>query len=210
VLDAWSAAERREGDRENRTTSITFVNELSLMLAHDCLLYERSRAPTANSGLTIPLGKTTQEGGRMTQKTSRQVVEHFVEALIARDLDRQAEVCAQDMVIEYPQSGERIRGWSNIRAVAENYPGGLPQDLAGKVVGSEDKWVVGPSFNVLRIEGTGDTYTLVGSATYPDGKTWQLMSLVELRSGKIAKTIDVYGAPFDPPAWRSKWVERTT
>jgi limonene-1,2-epoxide hydrolase len=146
----------------------------------------------------------------MTQKTSRQVVEHFVEALIARDLDRQAEVCAPDMVVEYPQSGERIRGWSNIRAVAENYPGGLPQDLAGKVIGSEDKWVVGPSFNVLRIEGTGNIYTLIGSATYPDGKTWQLMSLVELRSGKIAKTIDVYGEPFDPPAWRSKWVERTT
>src|SRR5207302_10192727 len=28
------------------------------------------------------------------------------------------------------------------------------------------------------------------------------VSLVELRSGKIVKTIDVYGAPFDPPAWR--------
>jgi hypothetical protein len=36
------------------------------------------------------------------------------------------------------------------------------------------------------------------------------MSLVELRSGKIAKTTDVYGEPFDPPAWRSKWVERTS
>jgi hypothetical protein len=145
----------------------------------------------------------------MAQKSSRQVVEHFVEGLITRDLDRQAEVCAPDMVVEYPQSGERIRGWNNIRAVAENYPDGLPQDLAGKVVGSEDKWVVGPSFNVLRIEGSGDVYTLVGSATYPDGKTWQLMSLIELRSGKIAKTIDVFGEPFDPPAWRSKWVERT-
>jgi hypothetical protein len=146
----------------------------------------------------------------MTQRTSRQVVEHFVDGLITHDLDRQAEVCAPDMVIEYPQSGERIRGWSNIRAVAENYPGGLPKDVAGKVVGSEDKWVVGPSFNVLRIEGTGDVYTLIGSATYPDGKTWQLMSLVELRSGKIAKTTDVYGEPFAPPAWRSKWVERTS
>jgi hypothetical protein len=146
----------------------------------------------------------------MTKMTSRQVVEHFVEGLITHDLDRQAEVCAHDMVIEYPQSGERIRGWNNVRAVAENYPGGLPKDVAGKVVGSEDKWVVGPSFNVLRIEGTGDVYTLIGSATYPDGKTWQLVSLIELRSGKIAKTTDVYGEPFDPPAWRSKWVERTT
>jgi hypothetical protein len=36
-----------------------------------------------------------------------------------------------------------------------------------------------------------------------------MMSLIELRSGKVAKTIDVFGAQFDPPAWRSKWVERT-
>jgi hypothetical protein len=120
----------------------------------------------------------------------------------------QAEVCAPDMVTEYPQSGERIRGWANMRAIAENYPGGLPKDMAGKVIGSEDKWVVGPSFNVLRIEGSGDVYTLVGSATYPDGTTWQLMSLVELRSGKIVKSTELYGAPFEPPEWRAKWVER--
>jgi ketosteroid isomerase-like protein len=141
-------------------------------------------------------------------KTNREVVEQYVQALIARDLDKQAEVCAADMVVEFPQSGERFSGWTNIRAVAENYPGGLPKELAGKVIGSEDKWVVGPSFNVLRIEGTGDVYTLVGSATYPDGKTWQLMALVELKAGKIAKTTEVYGEPFEPPAWRSKWVER--
>jgi hypothetical protein len=103
-----------------------------------------------------------------------------------------------------------IRGWDNVRAVHENYPGGLPKDLDSKVIGSEDRWVVGPSFNVLRIEGSGDVYTLIGSARYPDGQTWQVVSVVELRSGKIAKTMDVYGAPFDPPAWRSQWVERMT
>jgi hypothetical protein len=114
------------------------------------------------------------------------------------------------MVIDYPQSGERIRGWDNVRAAHENYPGGLPQDAAGKVIGSEDKWVLGPSFNILRIEGTGDIYTIVGSAKYPDGLTWQVMALVELRSGKIAKTTEIYGAPFDPPPWRAQWVERMT
>lgn len=144
----------------------------------------------------------------MAQRSNRQVVERYVEAMVARDLDEQAEVCAPDLVVEYPQSGERIRGWANVRAAHENYPGGLPKDVSGKVHGSEDRWVVGPSFNILRIEGTGDVYTLVGSATYPDGKTWQVMSLIELRSGKIAKTTEVYGEPFEPPEWRSKWVER--
>jgi hypothetical protein len=142
--------------------------------------------------------------------TNRQVVERYVKALTDRDLDLQGEVCAPDLVMEWPQSGERIRGWANVRAVHENYPGGLPKDLDSKVIGSEDRWVVGPSFNVLRIEGSGDVYTLIGSARYPDGQTWQVVSVVELRSGKIAKTMDVYGAPFDPPAWRSQWVERMT
>ena len=143
----------------------------------------------------------------MAPKTNREVVQRYVDALVARDLDASAEVCAPDMVTEYPQSGERFRGLANIRAVAENYPGGLPKDLSGKVIGSEDKWVVGPSFNVLRIEGTGDIYTIIGSATYPDGMTWQVMSLVELRAGKIARTTELFGAPFDAPAWRSKWAE---
>jgi hypothetical protein len=144
----------------------------------------------------------------VTSATNRQVVERYVKALTDRDLNLLAEVCTTDLVVDYPQSGERIRGWANVRAVHENYPGGLPQDLDGKVIGSEDKWVVGPSFNVLRIEGTGDIYTVIGSARYPDGKTWQVVSLIELRSGKIAKTTEVYGAPFDPPPWRSHWVER--
>ena len=144
----------------------------------------------------------------MAPETNRQVVEHWVKGLVARDLDMQAQVCDPDMVTVYPQSGELIRGWANIRAVAENYPGGLPKGLVGKVIGSEDRWIVGPSFNILRIEGTGDVYTLVGSATYPDGQTWQLMSLIELRAGKIVRTTEVFGAPFDPPEWRSRWVER--
>jgi hypothetical protein len=146
----------------------------------------------------------------VTPKTNRQVVERYVEALVARDLDIQADICAADMVIEYPQSGERIRGWANVRAVHENYPGGLPRDVDGKVIGSEDKWILGPSFNVLRIEGTGDVYTVIGSARYPDGQTWQVVSVIELHSGKIAKSTEVYGAPLDAPAWRSKWVERIT
>ena len=81
----------------------------------------------------------------MAPKTNREVVERFVQGLIARDLDVQAEVCASDMVVEYPQSGERIRGWANVRAVADNYPGGLPEDLTSKVLGSQSglEWIVG-------------------------------------------------------------------
>ena len=67
----------------------------------------------------------------MTSATNRQVIDRYVKALTDRDLNLQAEVCATDLVVDYPQSGERIRGWANVRAVHENFPGGLPQDLDG-------------------------------------------------------------------------------
>jgi hypothetical protein len=89
----------------------------------------------------------------MNAENSRHVVDHFVKALVGGDLDLQAEVCAPDMVVEYPQSRERFSGWANVRAQAENYPGGVPTGT-GKVVGSEDRWVTTPSLTILRIEGT--------------------------------------------------------
>jgi len=42
------------------------------------------------------------------------------------DFNVMDEVFAADAVVEYPQSGERMRGRANIRAVEENYPG-LPK-----------------------------------------------------------------------------------
>ena len=146
----------------------------------------------------------------MSPEGSRQVVDRYIKGLLDRNLDLQAEVCAPDMVQEFPQSGERIRGWANYRSAAENYPGGLPEGAHSRVVGSEDRWILGPSFTLLRIEGTGDVYTFFGKAKYPDGVTWHVMSIIEVRSGKIAKTIWVFGAPFDPPASRAQWVERLT
>jgi len=139
---------------------------------------------------------------------NRQVVDRYVKALVDRDLDLQAQVCSPNLVVEYPQSNERIRGWANARAVAENYPGGLPETTATRLVGGEDKWVVGPSFTLLRIEGTGDVYTLFGKAKYPDGMTWHAMGIIEIRTGKVAKETWVFGAPFDPPGWRAPWVEQ--
>ena len=66
------------------------------------------------------------------------------------------------------------------------------------------------NFTLLRIEGTGDVYTFFGRAKYPDGVTWHVMSIIEVRSAKIAKTTWVFGAPFDSPASRAQWVERLT
>lgn len=146
----------------------------------------------------------------MAQPGGRAVVEQFVHALQDRDFEGQAELLADDFINEMPQSGERIRGRANHIAVGRNYPGGVAtlEHTGDRIVGAEDKWVLTPTFTLLRIEGSGDVYTYVGKALYSNGETWQIIAIVELRDGKIAKATTWYAAPFDAPDWRAPFVER--
>jgi hypothetical protein len=144
----------------------------------------------------------------MTEPSGRAIVEAYGRAIEAKDFDAQEALLADDFVDEMPQSGERIRGKANAMAIARSYPGGVGTVSATRLIGSDDKWVLSPTFNVLRIEGSGDVYTYVGTVTYPSGETWQLIAIVELREGKIARSTSWYAAPFPAPDWRGPFVER--
>jgi len=147
----------------------------------------------------------------MSEPSNRAVVEAFVRALVDKDLDAQAAFLADDYVDEMPQSGERIRGYANARAIAEHYPGGVGtlEPSAGQLRGADDRWVMTPSFSIVRIEGTGNTFTYTGTVHYPGtGETWHIVAIAEVRDGKIAKTTTYYAAPFEAPAWRAPYVER--
>lgn len=145
----------------------------------------------------------------MAESTGRALVERFAKAIEDRDFDAQAALIADDYIEEMPQSGERIRGRANWEAVVRGYPGGVGTVDADstRLVGAEDRWVLTPTFAPLRIEGSGDVYTYVGTVSYPNGQTWQMISIIELRSGRIAKATTWYAAPFDAPAWRAPFVE---
>jgi hypothetical protein len=121
-----------------------------------------------------------------------------------------AALIADDFVQEMPQSGERVRGKANELAILRSYPGGVGtiDPSSTRLHGAEDRWVLTPTFAPLRIEGSGDVYTYVGTATYPNGETWQMISVLELRQGKIAKMTTWYAAPFEAPDWRAPFVER--
>lgn len=148
----------------------------------------------------------------MAEKSTREIVERYARAIHDMDYAAVDSVLADDVTDDYPQSGERVRGKANLRAIIENYPnlgeeGWRGRTAVQKVVGEEDHWVTGPGWQLLRITGTGDQFTLTGRITYPDGSVWHLVQLVELRSGKITKLTTYFGAPFEAPAWRAKWVE---
>ena len=128
---------------------------------------------------------------------NRKVVEQFTQAMAARDWEAQDRLLSDDFVEEYPQSGERIVGKENRRAIIENYPGGEPRETSAS----------GPAPKPPVILGSGDQFTATGQIKYPNGETWHLVSLIELRDGTIARITDYFGAPFEAPAWRAPYVE---
>jgi SnoaL-like protein len=143
----------------------------------------------------------------LKDESHKAIVERYVKALVT-DLDTLEELQHPDFVEDFPQSGERIRGRENFRKIYENYPGGRPAAGPVRVVGSEDEWVLSPSYTPLRITGSGDVYTMEGIGKYPSGETWYGISIIELRDDKISRVTTYFGQPFEAPEWRAEWVEK--
>lgn len=147
----------------------------------------------------------------MDSQAARVNLDRWYKALNTQEFQKLADLIAEltdmDLVLEYPQSGERIKGRENNLAVLKNYPG-LPNATIKGVHGAEDKWVLTPSWTPLRITGTGDRYVVEGRLVYPDGNEWNFVDVIELRNDKVAKVTEYFAAPFPAAEWRAKWVEK--
>jgi len=143
----------------------------------------------------------------------RALLERWVDALNRHDYATLDEILTEDSVQDYPQSGEVIRGRANFRAILENYPNGLPDDAIDRpslrVTASAGLKVVAPQFKVVRVEGAGNAGTYMLRSRYPDGSTWWIVGLYELRDGKIARATLFFAEEFEPPAWRAPYVTRS-
>jgi hypothetical protein len=141
--------------------------------------------------------------------TNEELVRRYAEALVAQDLDAVAALRHAEWAARWPQSGEFIRGSANDRAIMDNYPGGAPRLLPqGRVMGSEDRWAVSPLGGVYRVVGEGENWWGEYRMRYPDGRIWFTVMLLELRDGKVWRETSYWAEPFDPPPWRTQWVER--
>jgi ketosteroid isomerase-like protein len=127
----------------------------------------------------------------MAEPDPGQVAEGLWRALQAGDWDAAGGHLHDDFVQEWPQSGERIVGRDNALAIERNFPGGLP------------------AMRFRRTLAAGDLAVLEVELTYADGGRYLGVSVIELRDGKVVKETDYYAQPFQAPAWRARWVERT-
>lgn len=143
--------------------------------------------------------------------TSGELVREYVDAWPS-DFDKLSRLRSDTYVEDWPQSGERIRGDANYRAIHSSYPGGMPAVHTDKITGAEHEargtWALSPSFTLIHLSGgTEGTYTVEGVLDYPDGKRFNLVAVLIVAEGKVTTQRTYFAEPFDAPEWRSKWVE---
>jgi hypothetical protein len=114
-----------------------------------------------------------------------------------------------DFVEHYPQSGERVRGRQSLRAIVENYPGGVGEVLGEPTYhGRDEEWAMTPNFTVVRITDSGNTGTGIMKVRYGNGEEWWMIALFEMKDDLLYRQTTFFAQPFKAPEWRAQWVER--
>jgi hypothetical protein len=123
----------------------------------------------------------------MDENEIRQALNLHWAASDANDFDVEHDIYRDDAVLEYPQSGERIRGRHGIQA--------------SRVAQPESK-----RFEVRRIVGTGNLWVTEFILTY-DGRPSYAVSVMEFLDSKVARETQYFGDAFEPGPSRAHLVE---
>jgi hypothetical protein len=127
---------------------------------------------------------------------AREFFGSFIAAVNARDKEHMRSLVHPDFVSHIRQSGEQSRGFEAFWAQLEGYPGGGPEiaeAAATKLIGGEERWAITPAYTVVPL-AAGGKFTTITRSRYPDGSSWWVVSLVELRDGKLHR-FENYFAP---------------
>ncbi|HTC85573.1 MAG TPA: nuclear transport factor 2 family protein [Candidatus Acidoferrum sp.] len=143
----------------------------------------------------------------MTQSVSNEeLVKRYAAASAEADLTTLATLRHAAWTVDWPQSGERVRGSEAFAAINRSYPGGTPAARIDRIVGAEDRWVVTAGNTVLKIVGSGDYWWCSWVMTYPDGQVYHVVDLLELRDGLVRRETVYWAPPFEAPDWRRPFV----
>lgn len=123
------------------------------------------------------------------EQSNESVIGRFLEAAELGDVDAMGELADDDIVMEWPQSGERFRGKAN--AIAAMRAQEVKPEFAGepRMIGSGDVWVV-----MLPLRYGDETHHYVG--------------VYELRDGKVVRSTEYFGAPFPAQEFRAEFVDK--
>src|ERR1700684_900061 len=131
--------------------------------------------------------KNKQSSGARDQEIRAALDQHWA-ASDANDFETEHLIYHDDAVLEYPQSGERTRGRSNIQGQRASQP-------------SKKR------FTIRRIVGSGDLWVTEFVLTY-DNKPSYTVSIMEFSGVQVVRETQYFADPFPAPAFRAQWVER--
>ncbi len=143
----------------------------------------------------------------MDDRTVRVALERHWDASDASDFKVEHEIYREDAVLDYPQSGERIRGRHNIQESRFVQPN--KKRFTGRHNIQESRFVQPNKkrFTVRRIIGSGDLWVTEFVLTY-DGIPSYAVSIMEFREGLVANETQYFADRFDPAPSRAHLVER--
>ena len=124
----------------------------------------------------------------MDDKTVRATLQRHWEASDAGDFEAEHDIYHEDAVLDYPQSGERIRGRRNI----------------------QESRTVQPNrkrFTVRRMIGSGDLWVTEFILGYDGVPSWAV-SIMEFREGLVAHETQYFADRFEPALSRAHLVEK--
>jgi hypothetical protein len=141
------------------------------------------------TGIVLALAAPVTRGKiEMEDREIRAALDVHWAASDANDFEVEHQIYREDAVLEYPQSGERIRGRRHIQASRFAQPNQK-------------------RFAVRRILGGADLWVTEFVLTY-DGQPSYTVSIMEFKEGKVARETQYFGDAFEPGPSRAQWVER--
>ena len=124
---------------------------------------------------------------RMDERAAHDFLTELYSLLSAEAEDR---IRHDEYAMEWPQSGERLRGREKMKAFQESNEGSRPPRWSRRVLVREGLWVV------------------EGSVDYGGGRDWDFVLILELRDGKVFRETRYYAEPFKASESRAQWFER--
>jgi hypothetical protein len=124
----------------------------------------------------------------MDDQIVRASLQRHWDASDASDFEAEHEIYREDAMLDYPQSGERIRGRRNIQESRRVQPNRK-------------------RFAVRRIVGSGALWVTEFVLTYDDTPSY-VVSIMEFREGLVAHETQYFADRFDPGATRAHLVEQ--
>ena len=125
----------------------------------------------------------------MSESQIRAALDAHWQASAAGDLNAEHAIYDDNAICDYPQSGERIVGRSNLQALRGHHPGKPSGFHVRRIIGQDNLWI------------TEYTITYQGQPAFT-------VSIMEFRDDKVVHETQYFSDPFAAPAWRKQWVQQ--